>query len=139
MRMMPKIRVSPTPRKNNSAACDSAFRLSVTSKAARSTAGEAPLLLEGLLVARRRGLFAWIRCHNLRHRLRKVLALDRPHHEAVLHRLMVAFAHRDTALDVVDRDGFERVMERHCVGALGLLDRRGEDLQGLPLLTFKSV
>ena len=30
-------------------------------------------------------------------------------------------------------------MERLGVGALGLLDRRGEDLQGLPLLTFEGV
>src|SRR6516162_158372 len=31
------------------------------------------------------------------------------------------------------------VMESLGVGALGLLDRRGEHLQGLPLLTFKGV
>ena len=37
MRMMPKIRVSPTPKKNNSAACDSALRLWVTKNAKRVT------------------------------------------------------------------------------------------------------
>ena len=31
------------------------------------------------------------------------------------------------------------LMERLGVGALGLLDRRGEDLQSLPLLTFEGV
>jgi hypothetical protein len=52
---------------------------------------------------------------------------------------LVAFAHRDRALDVVDHDGFERVVEPLGLGALGLLDRRGKDLQGLPLLTFEGV
>src|SRR5579883_3033448 len=36
MRMMPKISVSPTPRKNSSAACESALRHWVTRKARKS-------------------------------------------------------------------------------------------------------
>jgi hypothetical protein len=43
MRMMPKIRVSPTPRKNSSAACDRALTLSVTRKPSKSTAAQQAL------------------------------------------------------------------------------------------------
>src|SRR6185312_10249343 len=39
MRMMPKISVSPTPRKNSSAACESALRHWVTRKARKSIQG----------------------------------------------------------------------------------------------------
>src|SRR5580704_11151009 len=131
MRMISKIRVSPTPRKNSSAACDSAFRLWVTKKARRPTVEPRPAsILEGHLVARGNGLVAGEGGDDLRHWVGEPLGLDQLDHGAALHRLVVAFADRDDAIDVVDLDRLQRTAQHLCPGALGLVDARGEDLQG---------
>jgi hypothetical protein len=52
---------------------------------------------------------------------------------------MVAFADRDMAVDVVDRDRFECFAQCLGVGALRLVNPGGEDLQRLPLLPLVIV
>src|SRR5438874_345886 len=140
MRMMPKISVSPTPRKNSSAACDSALRLWVTKKPRRSTVGpQPPSILEGHLVAGGDGLLAREGGDDLRHRIREALGLHQLDDGAALHPLMVALADRDMPLDVLDCDRLQRLAQRIGLGALGLLDPGGQDLQRLPLLAFVVV
>src|SRR5437660_12625937 len=107
MRMMPKIRVKPTPRKNSSAACDSAFRLCVTKKARKSTGAATASILVGHLLAGGDGLLAGEGGNDFRHRIGEALALHQLDDHTVLDRLVVALADRDMAVDVVDGDRFE--------------------------------
>src|SRR5690242_16777486 len=108
MRMIPKIKVRPTPRKNSSAACDSALRLWVMRKADRLN----PLtrlprtaipgwvqsrrsVFEGHLVASGHRLVAGVGRDDLRHRVGEPVPLHELDHVAGLHRLVIAFADGD--------------------------------------------
>src|ERR1700724_3442509 len=115
IRMMPKISVRPTPRKNSSAACDSALTDWVRRKAkglmARACRGEAHVkqwwgrwtsILVGRLVACRRGAVARERGDHLGHRRVEPWLPDHPHHEAPLHALGIAFPHDTLALTPPD-------------------------------------
>src|ERR1700722_14784037 len=100
MRMMPKIRGSPTPRKNNNAACDSALTLWVTKKPSRSTGRAAAFsILERHLVASGDGLLAREGGDDLGHRIGEAFGLDQLDHDAALNVLVVALADRDMTLD----------------------------------------
>src|SRR5580704_12925210 len=141
MRMIPKIKVRPTPRKNSSAACDSALRLCVTKKASRVNPHPPPRttipgrmhsrrsVFESHLVASWRCLVTGVGRDDLRHRVGEPVRLHELDDVAGLHRLMIAFADGDMTLDVVDRDRFERAAQGGGVGTAGLLDAGGQHLQ----------
>src|SRR5713101_5213433 len=89
MRMMPKIKVRPTPRKNRSGACDSAFKFCVTKKApnlnphpSSKYTCAARSVFEGHLVASGRSLVAGVGRDYLRHRVGEVVALYELDHVA---------------------------------------------------------
>src|SRR6185312_1074712 len=128
MRMIPKISVSPTPRKNSNAACDSALALSVTRNERNDTARprEASILVSHLVTGGR-GLLAGEGSDDLRHRIRVPLLLHQLDDRAALDRLMVAFADRHRTLDVVDRDGLQGIAQGLRLSTFGLLDPRRED------------
>src|SRR5690349_20450576 len=100
MRMIPKIRVSPTPRKNSRAACDRALTLWVTRNDANDTAVQPGASIRVRhLIAGRRGLVAGEGGDDLRYRIGEPLGFHQLDHGAVLYCLMIAFADRDMALD----------------------------------------
>src|SRR5438128_1372264 len=122
MRMIPKIRVSPTPRKNSRAACDSALTLWVTRNETNDTAGpRGASILVCHLVAGRRGLIAREGRDDLRYRIGKSLGFRQLDHGAALDCLMIAFTDRDRALDVVDLDSLQGAAQRLCLGAFRFL------------------
>src|SRR5215208_6553474 len=163
MRISPKISVSPTPRKNSRADCDSALTVCVSRRARVLIAGSAPLrgaharstqrcatewrapsddaclIFIRHLVAFGRRLVAREGRDHFRHRrveARLLLDLD---HEALLHALVVALAHEHLALDALDLDVLERRPELGGLDAARLRDAGLEHLHALPLLALERV
>src|SRR5271154_5416033 len=92
IRMIPKISVSPTPRKNSSAACDNAFR-HCTSRNANVSMWRSVGVFH--LLAGRRHLVGLVGGDHLGNRMFHAGFFDHLDDEALLFRLMVAGAHDD--------------------------------------------
>src|SRR5262245_58153534 len=157
MRMMPKISVRPTPRKNSRAACESALTpwvsrsASVDMRPTLAGSWAAPMTPIGAMTGRRisivvRHLVAgWRRAlrrqrrNDLWHRMRKAVLLGGFEDEALLHTLVITLAHKHFALDVVDGQVFERCAQLVGLDAAGLGDTGLEYPLTLPLLALKLV
>src|SRR3984885_3836135 len=164
MRMMPKISVRPTLRKNSSAACDNALRHSVTRKPRKSISGaggrwtrNSPSLcggkryrprfpksssssaIERHLPARGCDLVTGQRGDDLRYWQFGPRHLLHLHYVAALHCLVVAGAHRYVALDRVDCRGFQCRTQLIGIDAVRFLDPGLQHLARLILLAFEHV
>src|SRR5262249_13318874 len=157
MRMMPKISVRPTPRKNSRAACDSALTPWVRRNASvdmrpaltGSWRGHDPYRWRGRtrcpsvvirhLVARWRRALGWQRCDDLGHRMGIPVPVGGFEDEALLDALVVALAHEHLALDVVDHHVLERWPQFVSLDAAGLGDAGLEHPLALPLLALGLV
>src|SRR6476469_9742647 len=163
MRMMPKINVSPTPKKDSNAACDSSLTLWLRRKASvlmgrrggvlglacnrpcpRDEQGRTgrlkptSVVVGGLLAAGRGALTREGRDHLGDRRIEAVL-LDHLDHEPLLHSLVIAVAELDLALDAVELDRLESGAQRRRVHAVRLLDAGLDHLHRLPCLAFEGV
>src|SRR5215475_1406871 len=134
MRIRPKIKVSPTPRKNSNADSDSALTSCV-----RKNASVLTLVGERHRVAGRRRGVAREGGDDLRHRRVEARLLDDLDHEALLHPLVIALAHEHLALDALDLDVLQRRPELVGLDAARLGDAGVEHLHALPLLALEGV
>src|SRR5262245_60861155 len=157
MRMMPKISVRPTPRKNNRAACESALTPWVSRSASvdmrpmlagswvvpmtpigARAGGPTSIVVRHLVAGWRRALCRQ-RCNDLRHRMRIAFFLGGLEDEALLHALVITLAHMHFAFDIVDRQVFERHAQLIGFDAAGLGDTGLEHPLALPLFPLKLV
>src|SRR5581483_10418981 len=97
------------------------------------------LVVVGRLLAAGRGALARERRDHLGDRGVVPVLLDDLDHEALLHRLMVALAELDLALDALQLDRRQGGAQRLGVGALRLLDPGLDRLHRLPRLALERV
>src|SRR6185437_1929445 len=110
---------SPPPRRTKAG-------VPQTASAVRTAATRSPLTLIRHLPAGGGDLVRRKCRDQFRHRVRETFLPRHLHHEPLLHRLVIAGAHRDLALDAVERDRLQRRPQLIGVDAAGLLDPGGQ-------------